>query len=42
MPGSTAGDVEAEVEECIRKLRLQDRWQAEKDGPVVQFRARVR
>jgi hypothetical protein len=42
-PGSTVGDVEAGAEEVRRKeFRMQDRWQAKKDGPMVQFRLRVR
>ena len=42
-PGSTVGDVEAGAEDCRRhEFRLQDRWQAEKDGPMVQFKRRVR
>lgn len=42
-PGSTVGDVEAGAEQVRRnEFRLQDRWQAEKDGPMVQFRLRAR
>ena len=42
-PGSVVGDVEAGAEDCRRQeFRLQDRWQAEKDGPMMQFKRRVR
>jgi len=42
-PGSTVGDVEAGAEEVRRKeFKMQDRWQAEKDRPMVQFRLRAR
>ena len=42
-PGSMVGDVEAGAEDCRRQeFRLQDRWQAEKDGPMMQFKRRVR
>ena len=42
-PWSMVGDVEAGAEDCRRKeFRLQDRWQAEKDGTMLQFKRRVR
>ena len=42
-PGSMVGNVEAGAEDCRRQeFRLLDRWQAEKDGPMVQFKRRVR
>ena len=38
-PGTRLGDVENGVEEERRgEFGLKDRWQAEKDGPMVQFR----
>lgn len=41
-PGTKMGDVGDEVEEERRgEFALKDRWQAEKDGPMVQFRGRI-
>ena len=42
-PGSVVGNVKAGVEDCRRpEFRLLDRWQAEKDDPMMQFKRRVR
>ena len=41
-PGSTLGDDEDGVEDERKgEFALKDRWQAEKDGPLVQFRQRI-
>lgn len=40
--GSTLGDVGDAVEEVRRGgFKLKDRWQAESDGPLVEFRKRM-
>ena len=42
-PGSMVGNVEDGAEDCRRQeFRLLDRWQAEKDGPMMQFKRRGR
>lgn len=43
VPGLTVGDVGAVGVEEGRKVEfgLKDRWQAEKEGPLVRFRRRV-
>ena len=42
-PGRTVENVEAGAEDCRRQeFRLMGRWQAEKDGPMMQFKRRVK